>query len=92
LTKLKNSQKLLVDTEKLKIIFGDDQKFISDVLFPQMKAAGMKFVAMVNSLHYFAQVGARQITSSFGTGVVVEYFHNKESAFQWLKTVQIDHS
>lgn len=79
----------MVDTEKLKIIFGEDQKFISEELFPQMKAAGMKFVAMVNSIHYFAQIGARQITSTFGTEVVVEYFQNKESAFQWLKTVQM---
>jgi len=78
-----------VDTEKLKIIFGEDQKFISEHLFPQMKQAGIRVVAQVHSQHYFAELGARQIISSFGTEVISDHFQNKESAFVWLKSVQI---
>jgi hypothetical protein len=77
-----------VDTERLKIIFNEDQKFFIQDLLPQMKAAGLRVIAMVNSMHYFAGVGAKSITNSLNPDeVAVQYFQSKKSALEWLKSL-----
>eukprot|EP01112_Ceratiomyxa_fruticulosa_P006195 TRINITY_DN1698_c0_g1_i14.p1 TRINITY_DN1698_c0_g1~~TRINITY_DN1698_c0_g1_i14.p1 ORF type:complete len:135 (+),score=22.37 TRINITY_DN1698_c0_g1_i14:369-773(+) len=86
----KHAKKLLVDTEHLKMISKEAQLFTSSIVIPQLREAGVRVIAVVNSIHYFAQVGGRAIQSQVDKNLTtIEFFNNREEAFAWLKSIDM---
>ena len=74
---------LLNDTEKLKIIGLTDQAWVREDYLPRLVAAGVKRIAMVNSVHYFTRVGVQEIMRS-RSEEATEYFATRDEALGWL--------
>jgi hypothetical protein len=84
----KGATRVLNNTEHLRMIGKDEQCWVAEDFMPRLQQHGVRVLAMVNSLHYFARLGASLIMSSMGDhSLLIEYFTTKESARQWLKTL-----
>jgi hypothetical protein len=84
----RNLEKVLNNTEQLKIIGTEEQQWVTNDFIPRLRQHGVKVLAMVNSLHYFARLGASIVLSSVDpTTLNVEYFSSKEKALEWLISI-----
>eukprot|EP01113_Clastostelium_recurvatum_P030244 TRINITY_DN3665_c0_g3_i2.p1 TRINITY_DN3665_c0_g3~~TRINITY_DN3665_c0_g3_i2.p1 ORF type:complete len:136 (-),score=32.23 TRINITY_DN3665_c0_g3_i2:33-440(-) len=79
--------KLIIDTESLKIIGKEDQIWSNTEMVPRMLNAGVRLMAIVNSLYYFTRLGAASILETFDKErTAIEYFNNRDDALSWLKS------
>jgi hypothetical protein len=88
----KRAALVLNNTEHLRMLGREEQQWVVDDFLPRLQRHGVRVVANVNSLHYFARLGVSLVMANFEdlikSGVLItEYFSDKESARLWLQTL-----
>lgn len=88
LCRQKRNSRYLADARNLAPISQADQRWLNEEWFPQILAAGVRFMAIVMPRGAAARLSARQILSTINNiTIVTNHFDDIETARAWLRTV-----
>lgn len=87
LLKKKKSLKIIADLRNMKIIKLEDQEWLSKNWFPRIIAAGLSFVAIVESDDFFNRLTVNSITEKINNRITVKYFKTYLGARSWIRNV-----
>jgi hypothetical protein len=88
LCRQKRNSRYLADARNLAPVSQTDQRWLNEEWFPQIMAAGVRFMAIVMPKSAVARLSARQILSTIDTiTIVTNHFDDIEAARAWLRTV-----
>ena len=90
LMKLKKSSVIIADARDMKIISGDDQKWIVNDWYPRALAAGFWYEALIVTLNTFNELTVKKIVRSYDEQKLkTEYFVTPEDAYEWVKNIEL---
>lgn len=88
LCRQKRNSRYLADARNLAPISQADQRWLNEEWFPQIVAAGVRFMAIVMPKSAIARLSATQILSKMNdVTFVTNHFDDIEAARAWLRTV-----
>jgi len=88
LMKLKKSPLVIADAREMKIISGEDQKWIVQDWYPRALEAGFRYEALIVSKNTFNELTVKKIVGSYDEEKLkTEYFITPEEALEWAKGV-----
>jgi hypothetical protein len=80
-----NPNKVLVDTEQIRVMTFESQLWIDTVWFPKAKNLGLKKIAFLTPRDIFGQVSVRNSNkTSEDLGIEVKYFDKLTTARSWI--------
>jgi len=82
-----NPYRLLVDDQEMQfVIYPELQEWIAEYLFPRAVSAGMRFIAIVVSKDFYAQLATEQTIAENPNPDTLNtcFFEDSEKAMEWL--------